>query len=67
MNMEGKFRKLTTYFIGVDYVSEKNLLRHNEMECIKEAIEKGYIKKYKKNDIGEQLYVITEQGKEFWS
>ena len=37
------------------------------MECIKEAIEKGYIKKYKKNDIGEQLYVITEQGKEFWS
>ena len=65
IEMEEKIRKLVSYFKGNDYVSEKNLLRHNEMECIKEATEKGYIKEYRKNDIGDQLYVITEKGKEF--
>lgn len=62
-----RFTTLANRFIGCEYVSEKNLLRHIPPEIIYEALEKNYIKKYKRNDINEQLYKITEKGKKFWS
>lgn len=60
-----KFTRLIISYFPSDELVCETALRKIPPTIIKEALEKGYIRFVRKNDIGKKLYQITELGKNF--
>lgn len=60
-----KFTRLIISYFPSDKLVCETALRKIPSIIIKEALEKGYIRFVKTNDIGKKLYQITELGKNF--
>ncbi len=65
MNYEDrkKFTCIRKLFVGVPYVSKKNLLKVLTNKDIDEALEKGLIEVCGTNDINDTQYRLTDEGK----